>query len=107
MGLPPWLSASSFVLIGIDAQCLKSLLLLRCPGPQRFLQSRQELFLPSNSPSAFGDVFHNPFCSTAYATRRTVLSSKCFPSTCKPIGNPALVSPQGTLMPGMPTRSAV
>src|SRR5438270_1921514 len=52
------------------------------------------------------DVYAARPCSTAWARRKRVLSSKCLPSICNPIGRPDLVWPQGTLMPGMPTRSA-
>jgi hypothetical protein len=45
--------------------------------------------------------------SLACATLKIVLSSKCRPRICSPMGNFALVSPQGTEMPGIPARSAV
>src|SRR5581483_1338632 len=46
-------------------------------------------------------------CSTVCATRSIVLSSKCLPNTCRPIGRPDWALPQGTLSPGTPARSAV
>lgn len=46
-------------------------------------------------------------CSIACATRKIVASSKCLPSTCAPIGSPALELPQGTEIPQMPARFAV
>src|SRR5258708_1643749 len=51
--------------------------------------------------------FQEEACSTACPTRSTLLSSKCLPNTCRPIGRPVLVCPQGTLIPGIPARSAV
>jgi len=45
--------------------------------------------------------------SLACATRKIVLSSKCRPRICNPMGSFSLVSPQGTEIPGIPARSAV
>src|SRR5690606_21028201 len=40
-----------------------------------------------------------PACSNAWATRRTVASSKCLPMIIIPVGNP-LTTPAGTLQAG-------
>ena len=46
-------------------------------------------------------------CSTTCAVFNTVASSKCLPRICNPIGNPSLLLPHGTVIPGTPTRFAV
>ena len=45
--------------------------------------------------------------SYAAATRSTVLSSKCFPKICIPMGSLSFVSPHGTEIPGIPAMFAV
>src|SRR5437764_245969 len=72
---------------------------LQGTGEPRLLRNDRGLSLRSR--------FQKEACSTAAATRNTVLSSKCLPSTCNPMGRPDCVLPQGTLIPGTPARSAV
>src|SRR6266852_1002270 len=62
----------------------------------------EDLKLKVSDPSAAYAAF-----SLACATLRIVLSSKCRPRICSPMGNFSFVSPQGTEIPGMPARSAV
>ena len=69
-------------------------LCLSCAAPEERTTSRSSL-----SPA--------PAASTAWATRRTVASSKCLPRICAPIGSPSDDSPQGTEMPQIPARLAV
>ena len=72
-------------------------------------EKRQRLSVSSTKRAAVIPVDdYRLFCaaSTAAPTRNTVDSSKCLPSTCTPIGNPAAVVPAGALIPQIPASDA-
>jgi hypothetical protein len=77
--------------------------------PDRYPSDRRATSGETQTPAiehSFAIIFYPLAASTVCATRSIVASSKCLPITCTPIGNPVLVSPQGTDTPQIPARLA-